>query len=393
MLINRDLNEELQICRGEYPIVTITGPRQSGKTTLAKIACGDLPYVSLEEPLIHAYFDDDPKGFLHQYRNGAIFDEVQNAPELVSYLQVLTDENPTPGRFVLTGSQHFGMTARISQSLAGRTAILELLPFGIGELKRGNMLPDNLNQFLWKGAYPPIYDRNLRPDRWYSDYLATYLQRDVRQLSQIHQMEIFSRFLRYCATQVGQIINTNRFGAELGVDHKTVRNWLTILQASYVIALLPPFYANLQKRIIKTPKLYFYDTGLVCHLLGILDPDQLQAHPLRGAIFENWVFLEIVKYFFNKGRQPQIYFWRTHSGQEVDFIIEISPGTTAVEVKSGMTVKPEMISTLKNVIALWTNRPIVGSVVYGGSDFYKLHDCSIFPWNQVQDIFKSDQTY
>jgi len=385
-MIKRNLEQELSLCCREYPIICITGPRQSGKTTLAQIAFQDLPYISFEDPLTRDYFADDPLGFMYKYRNGAIFDEVQHVPPLFSYLQVEVDKNPVPGRFILTGSQHFGLTEQISQSLAGRCAMLELLPFCIEELARADILSLDLNTTLWTGTYPPIYDRNLRADRWLSNYLTTYIQRDVRQIAQVHNLDTFTRFMRLCAGSVGQLFNSNRLGTECGVDHKTIRRWLTVLQASYVVQLLPPYYRNFKKRIIKTPKLFFYDTGLACHLLGIQNPTQLEQHPLRGAIFENLIFSELAKMQLNAGRRLSFYFWRTHGGQEVDFIVEHGTDVHAIEVKSGMTVRPAMLTSLKNTMALWGNDDIQGWVVYGGNMREKLHGITVLPWSEIGSL-------
>jgi uncharacterized protein len=364
-------------------VVCITGPRQSGKTTLARMVVKDLPYVNFEDPLTRDFFTEDPRGFLHQYRNGAVFDEVQHVPRLFSFLQTIVDEDPKTGRFVLTGSQHFGSTERLNQSLAGRTAILSLLPFSIRELTQGRMLAENLDRVLWSGAYPPVHDRSLRPDRWYANYIATYIQRDVRQISQIQNLDTFTRFMRLCAGSTSQLINTSRLGSECGVDHKTIRNWLTVLQASYVVGLLPPYFRNFRKRVIKTPKLFFFDTGLVCHLLGILTPDQLTSHPLRGAVFESWVFAELAKALLNSGREMQFYFWRTHGGQEVDFILEHSGHVDAIEVKSGMTVTPAMINSLQNALSTWDVGVVRSWLVYGGQESIKLAGCTALPWKSL----------
>jgi uncharacterized protein len=382
-MIPRDIQSELTHCCREYPVVCITGPRQSGKTTLAKAVFADRPYVSFEEPIVRNLYHEDSRGFLNRHPDGAIFDEVQHVPDLFSYLQTEVDKNRSPGRFILTGSEHFGLTEKISQSLAGRTAILELLPFSLNELESGKWLDDDLNRVLWRGAYPPVHDRNLRPDRWYANYLATYIQRDVRQISQIRNLDIFTRFMRLCAGNCGQIVNSNRIGTDCGVDHKTMRRWLTVLQASYIVGLLPPYYNNFRKRVIKTPKLFFYDTGLAIHLLGIQSPLQLDTHPLRGALFENWVYSEIAKSFFNLGRHPNIYFWRTHGGQEIDFVLEEGGAVHTIEVKSGMTVIPTAIRKLENAAAQWTGQKVIQSIVYAGSDSNRVRACRVIPWRSV----------
>ncbi|RMH79285.1 MAG: ATP-binding protein [Calditrichaeota bacterium] len=381
-MIPRDIENELNRCRQEYPVITITGPRQSGKTTLARAAFRELPYVSFEDPLQRDYFNTDPRGFFLPYQNGAVFDEVQHVPRLASHLQVWVDEHLQPGRFVLTGSRHFGLTEQVTQSLAGRTAILELFPFNLRELKRGTFIPTDMNRVLWAGGYPPVHDRQLRPERWYVDYLATYVQRDLRQISQIQNLDSFIRFIRICAGQVGQLLNTARLGNEIGVDHKTIRKWLSVLQTSYIINLLEPYHRNFRKRIVKAPKLYFYDTGLVCSLLGIRSPEQLMAHPLRGEIFENWVYSELAKELANRGQPPRFYFWRTHGGQEVDFLIEQGTRLWAIETKSGMTVHPEMVKKLQNAVSSWEHEGVPTSIIYGGNEKRQILDCQIVPWNE-----------
>ncbi|MCP4677415.1 MAG: ATP-binding protein [Deltaproteobacteria bacterium] len=386
-MITRNIENELGICLKESPAVVLTGPRQAGKTTLARAVCNGYPYFSFEDPLVRDLFHEDPRGFLEQCRNEAVFDEAQHVPELFSFLQGMIDDDPRPGRFVITGSQQFGLTESITQSLAGRVSILELLPFSVDELVSAEWLNDSLDTVLWKGAYPPVFDRALRPAKWYADYVTTYVQRDVRQVKQIQNLDQFTRFLRLCAGHVGQLFNASKIGSNCGMDQKTARKWLSILQAGYIATFLPPYHANFRKRIIKTPKLYFYDTGLVCHLLGIHDPAQLATHPLRGALFENWVFTELVKANRNRGRISDFWFWRTHGGQEVDFVFEQDGVVTGVEVKAGMSVRPTMLHSLNNTLDQW---PHVGKrkvVLYGGMDRLALSGCDIVPWRQISTVF------
>lgn len=316
-----------------------------------------------------------------------MFDESQHVPDIFSYLQVMVDEDPAPGRFVLNGSQHFGLTERIGQSLAGRTSILELLPFTAQELLSGGWLPDDADRLIWGGGYPPVYDRRLRPDRWYANYLSTYVQRDVRQISQIQNLDLFTRFMRLCAGSCGQLANANRIGAECGVDNKTISRWLTVLQASYILRLLPPYHRSLRKRVIKTPKIYFYDTGLACHLLGIHVASQLPNHPLRGGLFENWVFTELVKGLSNRGLTPELSFWRTHGGQEVDFILEHGGKTHLVEVKSGMTVAPSVIARFKKTVLAWPEAEQQATIICGGDTPIRIHGIDVLPWTRVESLF------
>jgi uncharacterized protein len=386
MLIKRHIQTELEQCLRESPVVAITGPRQAGKTTLAKMACPQHPYVSFEDPLVRNAFHADPRGFLENYRAAAIFDEAQHVPELFSFLQGLVDAEPGAGRFVLTGSQHFGLSARISQSLAGRVAVLELLPFSAAELADAGRLGVPLNQALWTGAYPPVHDRVLRPARWYADYVTTYVQRDVRQVTQVHDLDRFTRFLRLCAGCVAQLFNASRLGADLGADRKTVNQWLSVLQAGYVVATVPPFSRNVRRRVVKAPKLFFYDCGLVCHLLGIHDPEQLDTHPLRGAIFENWVFAELAKAMRNTGRRTELCFWRTHGGQEVDFLFEVAGRLFGVEAKAGMTVRPGALTSLRHTLAQWPELKPQAVVVHGGDEESSLLDCRLLPWRRIGQL-------
>jgi len=390
-MICRDINEELALCAREYPIVTVTGPRQAGKTTLARQAFPDLAYVSFEQPLAREQFYDDPLAFLQRYHQGAIFDEVQHVPDLLSYLQQDVDEDPSPGRFILTGSQHFGLSQQVSQSLAGRTAVLELFPFSINEMRRGKFLADTLDTVLWQGAYPRVHDRGLRAYRWYATYMATYIDRDVRQLTAVHDLDTFHRFMRLTAGNVGQLVNTSRLADDCGVDHKTVRRWLDILQTSYVAHLLPPYYQNFRKRIVKTPKLYFYDTGLVCYLLGIHNPEQLTTHPLRGAVFENWVFAELTKLITNSVLPNRLYFWRTHGGQEVDFLLEYYGDIIGVEVKAGMTPRPGMSQSLLNALQHWSASGKKAFVVFGGDESFVSRECRFLPWHQIHALLETGE--
>jgi predicted AAA+ superfamily ATPase len=371
--------------------VTITGPRQSGKTTLARTIFPEHNYVSFEQPLVREQFQSDPLAFLQDHAKGAIFDEVQHVPDLMSYLQHEIDNTPSLGRFILTGSQHFALSEQISQSLAGRTAILELLPFSMEELKRGNYLADDLDSVMWQGAYPPVHDRNLQPQRWYANYMATYIDRDVRHLSAVHDLDTFHRFMRLVAGSTGQLFNSSRLAGDCGVNHKTIRHWLNILQASYVAKLVPPYYRNFRKRIVKTPKLYFYDTGLACHLLGINRVEQLDVHPLRGALFENWVLMEIIKHFTNNGLPAQIYFWRTHGGQEVDFIVEHGEQITGIEVKAGKTAHPSASRSLLSAIELWPEEHRRAFVLFGGDRGFTNKGCRFLPWRQISELWENQE--
>ncbi len=382
-MVDRELLSELLACAREYPVITLTGPRQSGKTTLARGAFPHLGYANFERPDLRAQFSEDPKGFLGGYAQGAVFDEIQHVPEICSWLQDMVDQDPVAGRFVLTGSQHFGLTNQVTQSLAGRTAILELLPFNRRELESGGFLSKDLDTVLWAGAYPPVHDRGLRPERWFADYLATYLERDLRQLAAIRDLSLFQRFLKLAAGSVGQLFVASRLAGDLGVSNKTIEHWTSVLEASYLVARIPPYHPNLRKRMTRSAKLYFLDTGLVCHLLDIRQPGQLAAHPLRGAIFENWVAAELIKEDTNKGQRPRLSFWRTYDGQEVDFLREDGDRLELIECKAGQTVHPRFLSPLKRVAGIMTDRKVTSCLVHGGTEERTLNQIRILPWNRL----------
>lgn len=355
-------------------MITLTGPRQSGKTTLARGAFPDRPYVSLETPSEREFATDDPLGFLARFPTGAVLDEIQRAPELLSYLQAIVDEDPSPGRFILTGSQNLALLEGVSQSLAGRTALLELLPLDLTEIRRFGRSPDDLHTTLWRGGYPRIHDRGLPAGEWLADYTATYLERDVRTLLNVGDLEAFHTFLRLCAGRIGQLLNLASLASDCGIAQPTARRWLSVLEASFVAFRLPPFHANFGKRLTRHPKLYFYDPGLAVSLLGIEEPGQLATHPLRGAVFENWVVSEIVKWHRHRGRQPQVSFYRERDRLEIDVVIERGAELTLVEAKAGRTPSGEHFAAFPvfadRIAARGDERWRVASemVVYGGDE-------------------------
>ena len=388
-MITRNIAKEVKVLRREYPVIAITGPRQSGKTTLAKALFPRKPYISFEDPLVRSRFSADPHGFMKSVSaDGAVMNEVQHVPDLFSYIQGEVDSDPRTGRFILTGSQQFGMIERITQSLAGRVGLLELLPFDLKEIEKIDPKGHSWDQQLLLGGYPAIYDRHIRPRRWYADYLATYIQRDVRQISQIHNLDTFTLFVKLCAGHAGQLVNTNKWAAACSVDHKTIKHWLSILQASYVVRLVPPYHTNFKKRLVKTPKLYFYDTGLACRLLDMENHKHIAQHPLRGALVENWVFTELVKGFLNRGRNANLFSWRTHGGEEIDFIADTGRETLLVEVKAGASLHPDWIKPM----GTWTRRAGEKSaracIVYGGEDRSIIQGCTCLGWRQFGEFAK-----
>jgi len=385
-MILRDAEKTIHTLLRGFPIVTITGPRQSGKTTLAKSIFSDKPYVSLEDPDTRLFAKDDPRSFLERFPDGAIFDEVQRCPEILSYLQTIVDADPRMGLYILTGSQQFGLLSGVSQSLAGRTAFMELLPFSVPELKNAGVLPGQIDTILHQGCYPPLYDRDILPQSWFGAYTTAYIERDVRQILKIQELETFQRFIRLCAGRTGQLLNYSSLATECGITHNTVKAWISVLEASYIVFLLRPHHANFNKRLIKMPKLYFYDVGLVTWLLGIRSAEQITTHPLRGAIFETFIVSELMKSRLNQGERPDLFFWRDSNGNEVDIIFEHSGKLMPVEIKSGKTLTSESTSGLKKWISIAKNEAISPTLIYGGSESYKYKDVKITSWQEVGKI-------
>jgi predicted AAA+ superfamily ATPase len=342
-VFQRDVAPTIKRYAESFRAVGITGPRQSGKTTLAKILFPHLPYISLENLDIRIQALEDPRRFLSLYPSGAIFDEIQHAPILLSYLQEIIDSSSEKGRFVITGSQHFALTEHINQSLAGRIGMLTLLPLSLSE----QGYPSDINLQMFTGGYPGLHQDKLRPQDFYTSYLQTYIERDLRQIKAIENLSRFQTFLKLCAGRIGQIVNFSSLAADCGISHVTAHQWLNILEASYIVFTLSPFHKNFNKRLIKMPKLYFYDTGLACNLLGVENEKQLDSHYLKGGLFENLIILELLKERLNQGLQPNLYFWRDRTGFEIDCIAEWSGKTKAIEIKYTQTFKQDFIKNLK----------------------------------------------
>ena len=389
-MIPRSLAPHLRALATHYPVVAVTGPRQSGKTTLCRAVFPDLPYVSLEALDTREYARDDPRGFLAQHKEGAVLDEIQRVPELLSYLQTEVDERPTSGRFVLTGSQHLGLSDAIAQSLAGRCGLLTLLPPSLSELRAFPNAPDDLWTLLWQGAYPRIYDRSIPAHQWLADYLATYVQRDVRQIVNVGDLQSFTAFVRLCAGRSAQEVNLSALGADAGISQPTARAWLSVLEASFVLHRLPAWHINLRKQIVKAPKLHLFDSGLLCHLLGVREPAQLAVHPLRGAVFESWVVSEIYKTIAHAGRRPNLFHYRESRGIEVDLLIEDGMRIDAVEAKSGATIASDFFDNLRRFSERLTNASqtyeVNGYLIYGGSSSQQRSDVSVSGWQDVDRI-------
>lgn len=388
-MILRNLMATLREVATYYPVVTLTGPRQSGKTTLCRQAFPEKRHVSLEPLDVQATARRDPRGFISALDAGAILDEAHNVPELFSYLQEAVDRDPTAGRFVVTGSQHLGLTESVTQSLAGRTAVLQLLPPSYDELLRFSHPPSGLFEVLWTGAYPRIHDRRIPADRWLADYLTTYVQRDVRQVKQIGDLNAFALFVQLCASRTGQELNLSALGADAGITHNTAKSWLSVLEAGFLVFRLSSWHRSPTKRLVKTPKLHFLDTGLACHLLGIRSPEELRLHPIRGAIFESWVVAELYKRRVHKGRAPDLAHYRDHQRLEVDLVIESPRRILLVEMKSGATVAKDFTSALDRLASLvgrrGEERPLELRLVFGGTEAPPSGETKLIPWSQLHD--------
>ncbi len=373
----------------QYPALVITGPRQSGKTEIAKRVFPDKPYVSLEDIDNRNFATDDPRGFLKHYTDGAIFDEVQRVPDLFSYLQGMIDKSKKSGQYILTGSQQFGLLSGVTQSLAGRVATISLLPFSYDELRQKNRAPKTLEELLFKGLYPPIYDHNYSPEIWYNNYIGTYIERDVRQLINVKDLSSFQRFVSMCAARTGQLLNLSSLANDCGITHTTARAWISVLEASYIIHLLPPHYKNFNKRLVKSPKLYFYDVGLAARLLNIDSPDQIATHAMRGALFETWAIGEFLKSRFNDGKRSNVYFWRDKTGNEIDMLLEQGQKLLPVEVKSGATVTQDYFSNIEKFMSLAGNAVAHPCVIYGGARKQEREKVTVFSWKTIGECLET----
>lgn len=360
-MIQREAEAEIRTLAKQFKAVAIVGPRQSGKTTLVRHIFGDKPYVNLENPDLRRYATDDPRGFLSDYPRGAVLDEVQRVPELFSYLQQILDESEDHGLFILTGSNNFLLQERISQSLSGRVGYLNLLPLALSEIKDSR---STVNELMYKGGYPVLHSEVAEPAKWYPNYIRTYVERDVRLIKNISDLDTFERFLRLCAGRIGQLLNMSSLAVETGVDVKTIGAWLSVLETSFVLFRLQPYHQNYNKRIVKMPKLYFYDTGLAISLLGIENSAQLALNPFRGSLFENMIIVELLKKRYNAGKSHQLFFWRDNVGNEVDLLINKGNSLLPVEIKSGQTVTDDYFKGL----LFWNKITATGGgyIIYGG---------------------------
>lgn len=384
----RDLKDKLLYFASKLPVIGILGPRQSGKTTLAKIAFPDHTYISFEDLDMRAYAQTDPRAFLRDYKNkaGLILDEIQHVPELTSYIQTDVDQEKKNGYYILTGSQNFTVTQTVSQSLAGRIAIMTLLPLSIRELRENKLLAPFSEEAMYYGGYPRIYEQDLKPQEWISSYIQNYIERDVRQVLNVQDLSTFQRFVKLCAGRTGQLLNLNELSIDAGVSPNTVKGWLSVLQASYIIFLLEPFFNNVNKRLVKSPKLYFYDVGIACNLLGIKSERDLSQYHLRGGLFESMIISDLHKEYFNRGERPSIYFWRDKTGHEVDCIIDQGLRQIPVEIKSGETIGAGFFSGLEYWNELVHADSANSFLVYGGTENQSRTRGNVVSWRKVDQV-------
>lgn len=387
-MITRELGDILLEQSKKIPVIALTGPRQSGKTTLVKSLFPDYTYYNLEFPDVRVRALDDPRLFLKTDSKGIVLDEVQRVPELLSYIQGIVDERQKPGQFILTGSQNFLLLEKISQSLAGRVSLFNMLPLSIPEIASEYPLSDHYEPILYKGAYPRLYDQALEPNEWLPSYIQTYIERDVRQIVNVKDINKFQTFIKLCAGRIGQIFNASSIATEIGVDYKTIQSWLSILEASFIIFLLRPYYKNFNKRLVKTPKLYFYDTGLACSLLGIRSTNELMIHFLKGELFESFILSEFVKQKYHKNLPINFYYWRDNTGHELDCLIEFGTSLKAVEVKSGTTINSDFFKGLE----FWQKISSAPSqdcyLVHGGNDNHKRSLGQVLSWKNCSQLVR-----
>ena len=381
-MYQRHLLPVLQARARQMPVVTVTGPRQSGKTTLCRMAFADKPYSNLEQPDVREFARTDPRGFLAQFPDGAVIDEIQRVPDLLSWIQIDVDRHKFGGRYILTGSHQFELSRHISQSLAGRTALLKLLPLSLAELATGARL--DTDDLLHRGGYPRIHADSLDPAMALGDYFETYVQRDLREVVQLRHIAEFERFVRLAAGRVGQVLNLQSLAADVGVSGHTAREWITLLEASYIVFRLPPWFANIGKRLIKSPKLYFYDVGLATWLIGIKQRAHLAAHPLRGHLFENLAVLEVLKTFHNAGEHPDLHYYRDSAGNEADLVLQHGAGMTLVEIKSAQTATGDAMRPIANIRSGLGQRAVGSALIYGGAEAQRRSEYDVVPYTEIR---------
>lgn len=385
-MIKRKLIDKIRYMAGKMPVISINGPRQSGKTTLAKQCFPDYSYLNLETPDTLSAAKADPRMFLKQFKKGLIIDEAQHFPELFSYLQEISDESGKTGEYVLTGSRNFLLSEKISQSLAGRVFVTHLLPFSINELKKTKYWKNDSYEFIFKGFYPRLYDKKIPPELFYPSYIQTYTERDVRQIVNVSNLFLFQKFMRLAAGRTGQLVNFSELSMELGIDLKTIKSWFSILEASFIVFFLQPHFRNFKKRLVKTPKLYFYDTGLACNLLGIKRKEELENHWAKGALFENMVIIDMMKNYFNNAQRPPVYFWRDNTGNELDCLLDEGKKLMTLEIKSGTTIHADYFKGLNYYNSLSKVKHENSFLIYGGDKNYQRKEANIVSWKDTMKI-------
>ncbi len=386
-MIERTVAKHILEMSGKFPVVTVTGPRQSGKTTLVKSLFKEYKYYNLENPETLAFAKNDPNRFLKNCYEGCIIDEAQNFPEIFSYIQVITDENKRQGQFIVTGSSQFKLMSSISQSLAGRTALVKLLPLSVVELRNSAIIKDT-DDTLFSGFYPRIYDKEIYPTEVYGGYFETYVEKDIRQFGQIQNLMLFRKFVKLCAGRTGSVLNLSSIANDTGISHTTAQSWLSMLQAGFIVFLMEPFFANINKRLIKSPKIYFYDVGFASFLMGIENKKQIETHPLRGNLFENMVVMEILKYRFNRGKLENINFYRDSNGNEVDVLYKIAQHVLPVEIKSGETITRDYFKGLNNFDNVIDEFPYGKALIYAGKEERVQNGIEILNYSNIERFFE-----
>ncbi len=382
-MIERQILAKILFLKDKYPIIALTGPRQSGKTTLLQSAFPDYQYLSLEDPNNREFAETDPKGFLKKYRERVVFDEIQRVPQLFSYIQGIVDESKQMGQFILSGSQNFQLLRSITQSLAGRVALFKLLPFDFKELSKYQLLSKNYDEILIKGFYPAIFDRKIPSTDFYVNYIQTYVERDVTELIKIHELRQFRAFLGLCASRVGQLLNLNSLANECGISQPTAKAWFSILESSYIIFQLQPYYQNFSKRVVKTPKLYFYDTGLLCYLLGIRETVSLTTNQFKGNLFENLVIAELQKQNHHQYLHKDFYFWRDSHGNEVDLVIPVANMLDIFEIKASETITSQQFKGLDYLQQIAQSAVANKTLIYGGNESQARTNYQVKAWNDL----------
>ena len=385
MAVNRELVKSILLYKSKYPILALTGPRQSGKTTLLRELFPDYQYISLENPDTRAFLQEDAKGFFEKYSKYCIFDEAQRVPELFSYLQTIVDESKIMGQFILSGSQNFLLLKNITQSLAGRVALFKLFPFDFSELKSANLLAEDYVDAMLKGSYPAIFDRDIPSRTFYNNYIQTYVERDITELINIRNMRTFRIFLSLCASRAGQLLNLNSLANECGITQPTAKSWISVLESSYILFLLQPYHKNFDKRVMKSPKLFFYDTGLLCHLLKIKDANQIRMHSYKGNIFENMIVSEYIKQNYHQNLIQEFWFWRDSAGHEVDLIRQDDDMLNVIEIKSTTTISADLFKGMNYFSALAKDTIKSQTLVYAGLDNQKRTIAEVVSWKDINN--------